>query len=56
MGETVHRTLVLLGLAQEDEDEPVEETQLEALERQVAENTAEIEALRTELERLREHG
>jgi hypothetical protein len=53
MGETVHRTLVLLGLA---EDEPVEETQLEALERQVAEHAAEIEALRRELEQLRRRG
>lgn len=59
MGETLRRTLVLFGLAEDDdraEPEPVGDELselLDALERRVAENTAEIEDLRAELARLR---
>lgn len=57
MGETLRRTLELLGFAEDDDGAP-EETHLliDALEQRVAENTAEIEELRAELARLRECG
>jgi hypothetical protein len=58
MGETLHRTLVYFGLAEDDEAPPAmvsDETRvlLDALERRVAENTAEIGALRAEIAQLR---
>jgi hypothetical protein len=58
MGETLHRTLVAIGLAQDEEHEPLEATDdmlalVESLERQVTQNTEEIEALRAELDELR---
>jgi hypothetical protein len=60
MGETLHRTLVYFGLAEDEAPEPAapavtDETRvlLDALERRVAENTAEIGALRAELAQLR---
>jgi uncharacterized small protein (DUF1192 family) len=58
MGETLHRTLVYFGLADEDEPERpavTDETRvlIDALERRVAENSAEIAALRAEIAQLR---
>ena len=58
MGETLHRTLVYFGLADEDEPQQPAVTDemrvlLDALERRVEAHTAEIAALRAEVAALR---
>lgn len=59
MGETLRRTLVYFGLAEDEEGEAAvggNDTRrvLEALERRMAEQTAEIAALRAEVAELRD--
>jgi len=50
MGETLRRTLEVLGIAEED---PADDDVLAALERRVDEQADEIAALRAELDALR---